>query len=308
VLEPTMSLGNRLTCLACNHHWTEPQGGPTIVDCPNCGQAVRVPDEDDILELRRSEAAESRRHERSEVDAAKTWLPLGLRTRAYGATEHIPGLFYVTTVFVHVFFLPVIPLRSYLVNEHTREALPLRALGLPSIHGKSMLLGFLRGWLSVATIASALLATFIAYNNLSGRELSDLIVWAGGGIVCVVLFGVVLAGPRTIALALLGFLFLISAGIGYVAYSGVASRNLGHPEDALVVLPWLPVPIILALLVQGLRPFSRPTQEFALRIGGLVEKVGWGISQEDVRCYFGAAPQPAHGGAAGRTKRGRCND
>jgi hypothetical protein len=38
-------------------------------------------------------------------------------TRIYGKMDHVPGLFYIGTSFVHINFVPLIPLGSYLIID-----------------------------------------------------------------------------------------------------------------------------------------------------------------------------------------------
>lgn len=66
-----MSQDTQLTCGLCNHRWTEPQGGSPIVECPNCGQPVRIPEEAELQEIQERGAASKARDERTRVQAVR---------------------------------------------------------------------------------------------------------------------------------------------------------------------------------------------------------------------------------------------
>lgn len=81
-------------------------------------------------------------------------------TDLYGKTDQVPGLFYVATNFVHAMFVPIIPLRSYIVPDakgagKTGKTVPV-GRG-PVLHDKvpipmsvkSVLAAWLRGGLAI---------------------------------------------------------------------------------------------------------------------------------------------------------------
>jgi hypothetical protein len=68
-------------------------------------------------------------------------------TRRFGKVDHVPGLFYVTTSFVHVWFIPLIPLQSYIIVAGTGGC---RGLTI-DLCLKSVLIAWLRGALYVMT-------------------------------------------------------------------------------------------------------------------------------------------------------------
>lgn len=41
-------------------------------------------------------------------------VPFYCGTRRFGIVDHVPGLFYVATIFYHIYGIPLVPLRSYL--------------------------------------------------------------------------------------------------------------------------------------------------------------------------------------------------
>jgi hypothetical protein len=56
----------------------------------------------------------------------------------YGKVDHVPGLFYVATEFLHLYWIPIFPGRSYLVLEGTRENRAPRRIRI-SMSGRSLL-------------------------------------------------------------------------------------------------------------------------------------------------------------------------
>jgi hypothetical protein len=63
----------------------------------------------------------------------------------YGKTDHLPGLFFVVTEFLHFNHLPIIPHASYCLLDAGGSK---QGVKIP-LSGKSMLLGYLRGFLCV---------------------------------------------------------------------------------------------------------------------------------------------------------------
>jgi hypothetical protein len=75
----------------------------------------------------------------------------------YGKVDHMPGLFYVSTEFWHLNFVPLIPLRSYIVLDRSKNAQNCSRKQVP-LRLKSVFVGYLRGWLGAITIASVWLS------------------------------------------------------------------------------------------------------------------------------------------------------
>jgi hypothetical protein len=72
----------------------------------------------------------------------------------YGKVDHVPGLFYVTTSFFHLWFFPLIPLRSYILVAGTSGQKGV-SMGLSV---KSVLTGWARALLFIATSAALVFA------------------------------------------------------------------------------------------------------------------------------------------------------
>ncbi|MBA4016653.1 MAG: hypothetical protein C0483_05645 [Pirellula sp.] len=75
----------------------------------------------------------------------------------YGKVDHVPGLFYVSTMFWHINFVPIIPLRSYVVLEAAagNEQFQGKPIGW---NAKSVLVGYLRGWSAAVGIIAMVVA------------------------------------------------------------------------------------------------------------------------------------------------------
>jgi hypothetical protein len=70
-------------------------------------------------------------------------------TRACGKVDEVPGLFHVTTRFVHLYYVPLIPVGSFLLQPaDERHGRPGEPLGL---NAKSIAFAYLRTGLAFAT-------------------------------------------------------------------------------------------------------------------------------------------------------------
>jgi hypothetical protein len=85
-------------------------------------------------------------------------------TRGYGKVDCVPGVCYVLTHFFHINFLPLIPIRSFLIIEEPGGG-PPRGFRMP-INLKSMAIGYVRGW----SIGAAIIAGFFAVITLTGNK------------------------------------------------------------------------------------------------------------------------------------------
>jgi hypothetical protein len=84
-------------------------------------------------------------------------------SRLYGKVDVVPGLFHVATRFGHVYYLPLIPLQSFVVlGQHGDEfrGVPIR------LSGKSIVMAWARAFL----ILVALISAIIAMVNLQERD------------------------------------------------------------------------------------------------------------------------------------------
>ena len=84
-------------------------------------------------------------------------------TKSYGKVDSIPGVCHVATDFVHIQFLPLIPVGTYAVfSDRHRVRLPLSF--------KSILMAWLRVFLMVSGVAAALFSVtgFAEHHSADG--------------------------------------------------------------------------------------------------------------------------------------------
>jgi hypothetical protein len=88
--------------------------------------------------------------------------------RQYGKVDHVPGFFYVTTSFVHVWFVPLIPLKSSIipVGAQLRRSSGPVAIGMSL---KSVLIGWGRAILFLLLFRRMFLLADLATQYFSGR-------------------------------------------------------------------------------------------------------------------------------------------
>lgn len=96
----------------------------------------------------------------------------------YGKTDEVPGLFHVETRFGHVYWLPVIPLGSYIVLEKYGDEFSGASIGLS---GKSVLMAWGRILCPVALVLSAL-AFYVALQTQTWMVPLAVMMLSGVGI------------------------------------------------------------------------------------------------------------------------------
>ena len=99
--------------------------------------------------------------------------------RLYGKVDRVPGLLYVSTLFFYLQYLPIVPLRSYIIIEGTENGSAFRGKQV-RLRLKSVLAGYLRPWLgAVAVIVLPIAAYQLTHRSISEREpLRDLASFA----------------------------------------------------------------------------------------------------------------------------------
>jgi len=73
----------------------------------------------------------------------------------YGAVDQVPGAFGIRTKFAHVYYLPLVPLESWVVL-HGGTSKEWRGYALPGIHWRSVLMTWARLGLGVFAFFSAM--------------------------------------------------------------------------------------------------------------------------------------------------------
>ncbi|MBI2393911.1 MAG: hypothetical protein HYV09_30345 [Deltaproteobacteria bacterium] len=118
-------------------------------------------------------------------------------TRRFGAVERVPGAVHVATVFVHVMFLPIVPLQSQVVidgGEHED-----RAMVLDSLRWKSVVVAWLRASLVLLALLAFAAAVGLQQRFTEARDLARalsleedvaMIVFAAAGAALAVVFAV----------------------------------------------------------------------------------------------------------------------
>jgi hypothetical protein len=76
-------------------------------------------------------------------------------SRLYGRTDEVPGVFFVATEFFQLYYVPLLPLHTYVVLEETGTS--WRGVALRYFSRKSILLAWLRIACMVTAITSAVL-------------------------------------------------------------------------------------------------------------------------------------------------------
>lgn len=71
--------------------------------------------------------------------------------KSYGKVDRVPGVCYVVTTFAHLNFLPLVPLRSYIVIEGTESGGEFRGKQI-GISFKSMVAGYTRVWFGLLAL------------------------------------------------------------------------------------------------------------------------------------------------------------
>jgi hypothetical protein len=94
--------------------------------------------------------------------------------RLCGQVDRVPGLCYVSTLFWHVQYIPLFPLRGYVVREGSENGEQFQGVRIP-LSLKSVLAGYLRGWLAAAAIFSGGVAAAATTSFYIGVENGGII-------------------------------------------------------------------------------------------------------------------------------------
>lgn len=96
-------------------------------------------------------------------------------TRTYGTVDEVPGLFRVKTQFFHLWYIPLIPMGSYLCfGEDENE----RGAKIP-FSFKSMLMAWVRGGLVIAMIAAIIAAVLSGTEGDTGLLITNIVFGVG---------------------------------------------------------------------------------------------------------------------------------
>jgi hypothetical protein len=100
-------------------------------------------------------------------------------TRCFGKVDHVPGLFYVSTRFFHINFVPLIPLGSYIIFDGTDRGKPI-GLSL-----KSLGLAWGRWGLVIAGVVCAFIGLAHFGGGLNLRDTGLILIGCGLGVIAV---------------------------------------------------------------------------------------------------------------------------
>jgi hypothetical protein len=88
----------------------------------------------------------------------------------FGKVDQVPGMYHVATQFLHVYFLPLAPSKSFIVLDATKDGDRFRGVPI-ALSKKSMLFAWLRAACVISGGATALAAPILAGGAfLDGRE------------------------------------------------------------------------------------------------------------------------------------------
>jgi hypothetical protein len=139
--------------------------------------------------------------------------------RLCGKVDRVPSLFYVSTRFFHVDYVPLFPVASYLIFEGSEQGEQFRGAQI-KMSGKSVVAGLLRGWLGIATVIAAGVASFamssIFFGRFEGYSVFALLGMAAA--VCGA-YIFVLASSRRAIYPVLGILIAASVAVWFACHS-----------------------------------------------------------------------------------------
>jgi len=100
----------------------------------------------------------------------------------YGKVDQVPGVMHVATEFVHLEFIPLVPLRSFLFVEGSKQRIPV------ALSGKSVFFGYLRAALVLGAVALLFTALVYVASWLGVRKNTAVVFWTtlAAAIACVV--------------------------------------------------------------------------------------------------------------------------
>ena len=173
-----------------------------------------------------------------------------------GKIDHLPGYFYVSTRFGHLWFIPLVPEQALLIIDDGAPSDKLRGIKIP-FQWRSAIVGWMRGFVVLGLIASiGACAAFISL-ALNGLERTRSESWQGLGIAVVVsvFFGICywatirltrISLGRAIELGkLLGIpqheieARICGREIAAVAEQGAHPRPAAPPSDQIMAAPYV---------------------------------------------------------------------
>lgn len=206
----------------------------------------------------------------------------------YGQVDRVPGLFYVSTLFWHFNYIPIVPLRSYIVLDGSEDGDTFHGKKIP-FQLKSVLVGYLRGWLGATAIFSAtfsgLAGTAFFMGHVEWYAIAAALTVAGGLCWCL---WFVMTTPRRVFLWVEAALLLFSVVL-WLGCNWALEQIPGFAQARLKELSFLPALLVAnaaLLLFNFTRLLTPGTYERALV---LAEELG--IAREAIDAHF--EPEPS---------------
>jgi hypothetical protein len=129
-------------------------------------------------------------------------------SRMYGKVDQVPGLFHVATQFAHVQFIPLVPIKSWLVIDSTVQGGRFRGVPL-GWHGRSIFFAWLRFGSCIGGLLCVVLAVIFGGDALNGRM--DMM-------------------PAAVVCAVLAPLLFVLFGLSYKLSKAGPTRALAHAK------------------------------------------------------------------------------
>jgi hypothetical protein len=203
--------------------------------------------------------------------------------RLCGKVDRVPGLFYVSTKFFHVDYMPLFPVGSYLVIEGTEQGEKFHGTKI-KMRWKSVMAGLLRSWLAIFTISGAGGASNELAKMLFGKHESWSYLAQAGMVIAVCgVFIFVLASSRRVIYPVLGILIVASVAVLFGCHSLMNADPVFRLENAnayamvTVLLFSANLAAFLYTLTRLMLPASYPRALALAEIAGVPREVIEGI-------------------------------
>jgi len=180
-------------------------------------------------------------------------------TRLFGMVHLVPGRFYVSTKFLHIFLVPLIPLGSWIVTKESDRGWEGRPIGI-SVY--SILMAWIRTALVLSYLGIAVMMFVRIFDNRELIDASEVAAFAGLSLLCI------LASKLT-------YIFSVAG----TKRAQALALKLGYSEADAARIEG----------ASGWRLFSRPTWLLAVALVPLLAWVGTGLVAG--RFFWGGDPQ-----------------
>jgi hypothetical protein len=201
----------------------------------------------------------------------------------YGQVDRVAGLFYVSTQFWHLNYVPIVPLRSYIVLDGSEDGDTFRGKKIP-LQWKSVVIGYLRGWLGAATMFTALYSAFVGTSFFIGHTewyaiAAALAVAAG---LCWCLW-FVMTTPRRIFLWVEAALLMVSVAL-WIGCNWALEQDPALAQAKKNEVAFLPTLLVCNAALLAFNFTRLLTSGTYVRALALAEELG--IAQEVIVAHF----------------------